>query len=71
MNFAIEKKAGDWRLSKMRTIQLMNSEFQANNKKMGRAAMRFAEKYDLIPPGQCGSRKRHQAIDLALSKRLV
>ena len=71
MNFAIEKKAGDWRLSKMRTIQMMNSEFQANNKKMGRAAMRFAEKHDLIPPGQCGSRKRHQAIDLALSKRFV
>ena len=50
---------------------MMNSEFQANNKKMGRAAMRFAEKHDLIPSGQCGSRKRHQAIDLALSKRLV
>ncbi|CAJ1932277.1 unnamed protein product [Cylindrotheca closterium] len=26
MNFAIEKKAGDFRLSKMRTIQLMNAE---------------------------------------------
>ncbi|CAJ1953819.1 unnamed protein product [Cylindrotheca closterium] len=71
MNFAIEKKAGDFRLSKMRTIQLMNSEAQANNKKAGRAAMRYAEEHSLIPDGQCGSRKRHQAIDLALSKRLV
>ena len=71
MNFAIEKKAGDFRLSKMRTIQLMNSEAQANNKKAGRAAMRYAETHSLIPDGQCGSRKRHQAIDLALSKRLV
>ncbi|CAJ1970457.1 unnamed protein product, partial [Cylindrotheca closterium] len=50
---------------------LMNSEAQANNKKAGRAAMRYAEEHSLIPDGQCGSRKRHQAIDLALSKRLV
>ncbi|CAJ1969848.1 unnamed protein product [Cylindrotheca closterium] len=71
MNFAIEKKPGDFRLSKMRTIQLMNSEAQANNKKAGRAAMQFAKAHSLIPDGQCGSRKRHQAIDLALSKRLV
>ena len=71
MNFAIEKKAGDFRLSKMRTIQLMNAEAQANNKKAGRAAMHYAESHSLIPAGQCGSRKQHQAIDLALSKRLV
>ena len=71
MNFAIEKKAGDFRLAKMRTIQLMNSEFQANNKLIGRGAMNYAEKRKLIPPGQCGSRKHHQAIDLAFSKRMV
>ncbi|CAJ1934694.1 unnamed protein product [Cylindrotheca closterium] len=55
----------------MGTIQLMNSEAQANNKKAGRAAMQFAKAHSLIPDGQCGSRKRHQAIDLALSKQLV
>lgn len=71
MNFAIEKKPGEFRLSKMRTIQMMNSEFQANNKKMGKTVMKFAEEHQLIPPGQCGARKRHQAIDLALSKRLI
>ena len=71
MNFAIEKKAGDFRLAKMRTIQLMNSEYQANTKKLGRTAMQNAEKNALIPSGQCGSRTRHQAIDLAWSKRLV
>ena len=31
MNFAIEKKPGDFRVERMRTIQLMNAEFQANN----------------------------------------
>src|SRR5210317_476621 len=71
MNFAIEKKPGDFRPSKMRMIQLMNSEFQANNKKMGAASMQFAEEHHLIPAGECGARKKHQAIDLALSKRLV
>ena len=71
MNFAIEKQAGDFRLSKMRTIQMMNSEFQANNKLVGKHSMAFAEKHNLIPPGQCGSRKQHQSIDLAVSKRLV
>ena len=71
MNFAIEKKPGDFRLSKMRTIQMMNSEFQANNKLIGKRSMAYAEEHRLIPPGQCGARKQHQAIDLALSKRLV
>ena len=71
MNFAIEKKAGDLRLEKMRTIQLMNSEYQANTKKLGRTAMYNAEMNQLIPSGQCGSRARHQAIDLAWSKRMV
>ena len=71
MNFAIEKKPGEIRVTKMRTIQMMNSEFQANNKKVGKEAMAYAERNDLIPKGQCGARKAHQAIDLALSKRLT
>ncbi|CAJ1968259.1 unnamed protein product [Cylindrotheca closterium] len=71
MNFAIEKKPGDFRLTKMRTIQLMNSESQANYKKSGRLAMAYGEEHHLLADGQCGSRKHHQAIDLALSKRLV
>ncbi|CAJ1966523.1 unnamed protein product [Cylindrotheca closterium] len=33
--------------------------------------MQFAKAHSLIPDRQCGSRKRHQAIDLALSKQLV
>lgn len=70
MNFSIEKQPGEFRLSKMRTIQLMNSELQANNKKVGKAAMAYAEARNLIPPGQCGSRKAHESIALVISKRL-
>ncbi|CAJ1933722.1 unnamed protein product, partial [Cylindrotheca closterium] len=40
MNFAIEKKPGDFRPQGMRTIQLFNSEAQANYKKAGWAAMK-------------------------------
>ena len=71
MNFAIEKKPGEIRVDLMRTIQMMNSELQANNKRVGKAAMRYAESHQLIPKGQFGSRKQHQAIDLALTKRLT
>ena len=45
MNFAIEKKPGEFRLKKMRTIQLMNSESQANYKKLGRLAMAYGEEH--------------------------
>ncbi|CAJ1954258.1 unnamed protein product [Cylindrotheca closterium] len=71
MNFAIEKKPGEFRLKKMRTIQLMNSESQANYKKIGQLAVSYGEEHHLLADGQCRSRKHHQAIDLALSKRLV
>ncbi|CAJ1933467.1 unnamed protein product [Cylindrotheca closterium] len=72
LNFAIEKKPGKIWVDLMRTIQMMNSELQANNKRVGKSAMAYAEKHKLIPSGQHGSRKRHQAIDLALTtKRLT
>ncbi|CAJ1945732.1 unnamed protein product [Cylindrotheca closterium] len=71
MNCAIEKKPGDFWLTKMRTIQLMNSESQANYKKLGRLAMAYGEDHHLLVDAQCRSGKHHQEIDLALSKRLV
>ncbi|CAJ1944178.1 unnamed protein product [Cylindrotheca closterium] len=71
LNFAIEKKPGEIRVDLMRTIQMMNLELQANNKRVGKSAMAYAEKHNLIPKGQHGSRKRHQAIDLALTKHLT
>ena len=69
LNFAIEKKPGNIRVADMRTIQLMNSEMQANNKKIGKTGMKNAEEHMLIPQGQHGCRKEHQAIDLAMTKR--
>ena len=67
----ILKKAGIYDVELMRTIQLMHSEFNMNNKKLGRDMMSFAESCRALAPEQFGSRKNHQAILAALNKRLT
>ena len=67
----ILKKAGVYDVELMRTIQLMHAEFNANNKKLGRDVMAFAESCQALAPEQFGSRKNHQAILAALNKRLT
>ena len=67
----ILKKSGDYDIESMRTITLMNSEFNINNKKLGRDMMKNAEKHNLLPPEQYGSRKHHRAVVAALNKRLT
>ncbi|CAJ1929626.1 unnamed protein product [Cylindrotheca closterium] len=71
LNFASEKKPGKIWVDLMRTIQMMNSELQANNKRVGKSAIAYAEQYNLIPKGQHRSCKCHQAINLALTKHLT
>ncbi len=68
---SILKKAGVYDVEKMRTIQLMHPEFNVNNKKLGREAMKRAEAFGIIPPDQYGSRKRHRCVRAALNKRLT
>jgi hypothetical protein len=65
------KKAGIYNVELMRTIQLMHSEFNMNNKKLGRDMMSFAELCRALAAEQFGSRKNHQAILAALNKRLT
>ncbi len=67
----ILKKAGIYDVELMRTIQLMHSEFNMNNKKLGRDMMSFAELCRALAAEQFGSRKNHQAILAALNKRLT
>jgi hypothetical protein len=55
----ILKKAGVYDVKLMRTIQLMHSEFNMNNKKLGHDVMAFAQSYGAPAPGQFGSRKNH------------
>ena len=67
----ILKKSGVYDVEKMRTIQLMHSDFNMNNKKLGRDMMHFAESCNILAPEQFGSRKNHQSILAALNKRLT
>ena len=58
-DFQILKKSGVFDIDKMRIIQLMHSEFNANNKHDGRTMMANAEKHQSLVKDQFGSRKNH------------
>ena len=55
----------------MRTIQLLDSQFNMNNKKLGLDVMKIAEVKGLIADEQYGSRKHRKASIAALNKRLT
>ena len=71
VDYQILKKAGFYSIESIRTIQLMTAAFNLNNKRTSRLAMKRAEKYNLIPWEQAGSRKRRRAILSALDKVLT
>jgi hypothetical protein len=66
-DFMILKKQNVYRLDKMRIIQLMHSEFNANNQIDGRRMMANAEKHNSLDPNQMGSRKHHEAAKARLT----
>ena len=67
----ILKKAGVWDVEKLQTIIMMHTQFNANNKKLGRNTLRYAEEKRAIAKEQFGSRKHHSCIRAALNKRLT
>ena len=67
----LPKKKGEWRPHKLRLTSLLMPDFNHNNKILGREAMKWAEKKDLLAPEQYGSRKKLSAEKHALNKRLV
>jgi hypothetical protein len=56
-DFQILKKIGVFDVAKMRTIQLMDADFNANNKHDGRMMMKHAEARQTLSPFNMGSRK--------------
>ena len=66
----ILKKAGISRIDKMRTIMLMDGEFNMNNKFLGKVMMERAEDNRGLADEQYGSRKKRSSIVAALNKRL-
>ena len=67
----ILKSEGVLEIERMRTMQLLDSMFNMNNKKLGRELMKKAEEEGLIAEEQFGSRKAHKAVSVALNKRLT
>jgi hypothetical protein len=67
----LRKKLDVILVHKLRTIVLMSSQFNTNNKKLGRDVMRHAEALKLLPPDQGGSRQDHRANELGLNKVLA
>ena len=70
VNAMLLKKAGKTDVDSLRTIVLLEPDFNHMNKKLGRDIMYFAEKHQLIAPEQFGSRKHHSSIDQVLIKTL-
>lgn len=58
-------------ITKLRSIVLSEADFNFNTKILGKMTLEHAEKNDLIPKEQYGSRKGKSAIDHAIHKRLT
>ena len=71
INVMIEKKKGNYRVDRLRTILLYEADFNMNNKYLGRDMMQQAEKRKILANEQYGSRKKKAAILHALNKRLT
>ena len=71
VNCMIEKKGKGVEVTNLRTINLMEPDFNFNNKTMGRTVGKCAEKNQLFPKEQYGSRKAHEARNHGNNKRLL
>ena len=67
----IKKKERIERVDKLRTIALLEADFNFNNKLLGKTTLMHAEKNDLIAREQYGSRPGKSAIDHAIHKRMT
>ena len=67
----IPKKSGSNRVDKLRTIVLMEPDFNFLNKLIGKRIMEMAEKAGTLAPEQFGSRKKKSAIIHAINKQIT
>ncbi len=65
------KASGDLRAHKLRTILLMEADFNMNNKKMSREGMWVAEAAGVIAPEQGGGRRKHRVAECMLTSQLI
>jgi hypothetical protein len=65
------KRAQDHRAHKLRTILLLEADFNMNNKKLGRDVMAWAEKAKALARDNYGGRKHLRAIEVSLNSTLT
>jgi len=70
LNVMLEKAPGNIDVERLRIILLFEADCNQNNKWIGRAFMREAERHDLLAVEQYGSRRYKDAITQCLNKRL-
>ena len=64
------EKPGDYHVQRLRTVLLLEADFNQGNKLPGRKLMFNAEHLGLLAPEQYGSWKFYTAINQGLNKRL-
>jgi Reverse transcriptase (RNA-dependent DNA polymerase) len=67
----IPKKTNDARVTGLRTIVLLEADFNFLNKLIGKRVMKHAEEMGSLAPEQYGSRKRKSALLHATNKQLT
>jgi hypothetical protein len=70
-DLAIEKEKVNFLAEKMRTIQLMSSKFNTNNKQLGGDMMNHGKACQIFPEEHGGNGKGRQAVEQVLNKRLA
>jgi hypothetical protein len=65
------KRSQDYQAEKLRTIILMEADFNMNNKLLGSDIMKIGERHRLFNPDNYGGRQGHQAAEVSLNSKLV
>jgi hypothetical protein len=68
---AILKSPGVYDVEKMRTIMLLDTYYNMNNKRLGKLMAQQSEKFGLLPAEQYGGRNNHNCPDLGFNKVLI
>jgi len=71
IDIEILKKLNELRVEKMCLLQMMDPEYQINNKMIGRRILAYTEKAGEVAEDQHGSRKNHKAITAYLNKKVL
>ena len=65
------KRTLDKRVEKLRTVLLLEADFNMNNKHLSRQAMWLAEKYKVLSAELYGGRKKHRSIEVSWNQRMT